>query len=212
MEGQRLAAATTRLAPDSATDLCGPNLRVSEDGRCVRQLAETNQFDGAWCLARPGVAPPARVRCTFTIRRRTYGRWMAVGFAQRNIRLFKPMNRDNIFVYASSGSLKARPPRTRFSAARTTTSTTARAPVFHPILRCFATSRDSSSRRRAHARVPSARAAALPPQKTPSPPRPPRPRSFFPRRNDARAPLPAFSARPRRTCTRPRRRRAARCP
>ena len=80
---------------------------------------------------------------------------MAVGFAQRNIRLFKPMNRDNIFVYASSGSLKARPPRTRFSAARTTTSTTARAPVFHPILRCFATSRDSSSRRRAHARVPS---------------------------------------------------------
>ena len=137
MEGQRLAAATTRLAPDSATDLCGPNLRVSEDGRCVRQLAETNQFDGAWCLARPGVAPPARVRCTFTIRRRTYGRWMAVGFAQRNIRLFKPMNRDNIFVYASSGSLKARPPRTRFSAARTTTSTTARAPVFHPILRCF---------------------------------------------------------------------------
>lgn len=108
MEGQRLAAATTRLAPDSATDLCGPNLRVSEDGRCVRQLAETNQFDGAWCLARPGVAPPARVRCTFTIRRRTYGRWMAVGFAQRNIRLFKPMNRDNIFVYASSGSLKVR--------------------------------------------------------------------------------------------------------
>ena len=89
-------------------DRAGENLMVSEDRRTVTQTGNTQHFDGAWILASgPGSAGLTRGRwvCTFTVKRRR--RWMAVGFAMDSIKLNKPINRNNIFVYASTGSCKA---------------------------------------------------------------------------------------------------------
>ena len=82
----------------------GENLVLSDDRRTVTQTGQTQHFDGAWILGSAGLSR-GRWCCTFTIKRRR--RWMAVGFAHDTIKLNKPINRANIFVYASTGSCKA---------------------------------------------------------------------------------------------------------
>ena len=92
--------------PDVVLDprRAGDNLEVLENGRAVRQTASTTHFEGAWCLGNLGLSS-GQWRCTFSIRKRR--RWMAAGFALDNVKLNKPINRSNIFVYASTGSVKA---------------------------------------------------------------------------------------------------------
>ena len=85
-------------------DKMGENLVVSENGSVVTQTGQTQNFEGAWIL---GSVPLCRGRwvCEFHVERRK--RWMAVGFALESIKLNRPINRTNIFVYASTGSIKA---------------------------------------------------------------------------------------------------------
>ena len=92
--------------PDIVLDdkRAGPHLEVLEQGRAVRQTASTTHFEGAWCLANLGFSS-GQWRCTFSIRKRR--RWMAAGFALDTVKLNKPINRSNIFVFASTGSIKA---------------------------------------------------------------------------------------------------------
>ena len=96
----------------------GEHLEVLEGGRAVRQTNLTSNFEGAWCLGNLGFSS-GQWRCTFSIRRRT--RWMAAGFALDSVSLDKPINRSNIFVYASTGSVKANEQTASAAAPPTTT-------------------------------------------------------------------------------------------
>ncbi|KAJ1447233.1 hypothetical protein M885DRAFT_543572 [Pelagophyceae sp. CCMP2097] len=82
----------------------GSQLVVSADGRSVTQTGQTQHFDGAWVLGSAGLS---RGRWLLTFRVVKRRRWMAVGLALEGVRLNKPINKSNIFVYASSGSIKA---------------------------------------------------------------------------------------------------------
>mmetsp|Transcript_22905 Transcript_22905/g.27555 ORF Transcript_22905/g.27555 Transcript_22905/m.27555 type:complete len:473 (-) Transcript_22905:314-1732(-) len=82
----------------------GDNLQVTENQSLVTQTGNTQNFDGAWILGTHALTR-GRWVCEFQIERRK--RWMAVGYALDTIKLNRPINRTNIFVYASTGSIKA---------------------------------------------------------------------------------------------------------
>mmetsp|Transcript_14337 Transcript_14337/g.45215 ORF Transcript_14337/g.45215 Transcript_14337/m.45215 type:complete len:423 (+) Transcript_14337:269-1537(+) len=82
----------------------GDNLVIENDGTTATQTGQTQNFEGAWVLGSVGLTR-GRWVCEFKIKRRK--RWMAVGYALDTLKLNRPINRTNIFVYASTGSIKA---------------------------------------------------------------------------------------------------------
>lgn len=82
----------------------GENLVIAADGTTATQTGQTQNFEGAWVLGTAGLTR-GRWVCDFKIKRRK--RWMAVGYALDTLKLNRPINRANIFVYASTGSIKA---------------------------------------------------------------------------------------------------------
>ncbi|KAJ8611422.1 hypothetical protein CTAYLR_008998 [Chrysophaeum taylorii] len=86
------------------SDRAGDNLVISQDGSTATQTGHTQNFEGAWVLGSGGLSR-GRWVCEFKVKRRK--RWMAVGYALDNLKLNRPINRTNIFVYASTGSIKA---------------------------------------------------------------------------------------------------------
>ena len=91
----------------------GDHLVVSENQNVVTQTGQTQNFEGAWILGSQALSR-GRWVCEFIVERRK--RWMAVGFALDSIKLNRPINRTNIFVYASTGSIKANDHTTRENA------------------------------------------------------------------------------------------------